>query len=271
MNIDVVDAGPLDVETGSFIADFYLELQSPREYSMESMEIINGFPTMIETLDETPNRKEYRIRAELSTAIDVRDFPFDRQVLPIIIEDRWNTSDKMFFVFDRKNSSLEQDLTLVGWIVEGFEGETGERTYMPNNSTFSRLVFNIYVRRATTTSVVIFFLPTALLVFVSLLTMLLKGQWLSNRIGLNGTMLLAAILLHLRIAAQLPTISYLTLTDRFMIATYIVLVMALVSSVLLAFYTEKGDHRRVDFVYRYTLRTMPILSLFVYIIILRNL
>ena len=270
LSIGVINAGHLDVETGSFTADFYLELQSQREYSLENMELMNGYPTVVETLDETPTTKDYRIRADLSTPIDVRDFPFDRQVLPIIFEDRQNTSDKMIFVFDRKNSSLESDLTLAGWIVEGFDGETREHTYTLNNSTFSRLVFDLYVRRAATTSVVILFLPAALLVFVSLLTMLLKGQWLSNRISLNGTMLLAAILLHLRIAAGLPTISYLTLADRFMIATYIVLVMALVGSILLAFYTEKGDQKRVDFIYRYAILAMPILSLFVYVILLSN-
>jgi hypothetical protein len=268
VSIGVINAGDLDVETGSFAADFYLELHSERNYSLESMELMNGFPTVMEVLDQTPTSKDYRIRAELSTAIDVRDFPIDRQVLPIIFEDRWNTSDKMIFVFDKKNSSLEPDLTLVGWIVEGFEGETREHTYMLNNSTFSRLEFNVYVRRAATTSVVIFFFPVGLLVFVSLLALLLKGQRLSNRISLNGTMLLAAILLHLRFAADLPTISYLTLADRFMIATYIVLVMALVSSVLLGFYTEKGDQRRVEFIYRYALLVTPILSLFVYIMLL---
>jgi hypothetical protein len=268
LSIGIINAGNLDVETGSFIVDFYLELQSQREYSLESIEIMNGYPTVVETLDETPTTKDYRIRAELSTPIDVRDFPFDRQVLPIIFEDRQNTSDKMIFVFDRKNSSLESDLTLVGWIIEGFDGETREHTYTLNNSTFSRLVFDLYVRRAATTSVVILFLPATLLVLVSLLTMLLKGERLSNRITLNGTMLLAAILLHLRIAADLPTISYLTLADRFMISTYIVLVMALVGSILLAFYTEKGDQRRVDFIYRYALLITPISALFVYFIIL---
>jgi Na+-driven multidrug efflux pump len=53
-----------------------------------------------------------------------------------------------------------------------------------------------------------------------------------------------------------------------MIAIYIVLVMALVSSVLLGFYTEKGDQRRVEFIYRYALLVTPILSLFVYIMLL---
>jgi hypothetical protein len=58
------------------------------------------------------------------------------------------------------------------------------------------------------------------------------------------------------------------LADRFMISTYIVLVMALVGSILLAFYTEKGDQRRVDFIYRYALLITPISALFVYFIIL---
>jgi hypothetical protein len=157
---------------------------------------------------------------------------------------------------------------LVGWILEGFKGETITHTYQVNNSTYSRLVFDIYVKRAATTSAVMLFLPTALIVFVSLLTLLLKGQRLSNRISLNGTMLLAAILLHLRLTADLPTRSYLTFADRFMIATYIVLVMALVSSVLLGFYTERGDQRQATFIYTYSLLITPIAALLIYFAIL---
>jgi len=229
---------------------------------------MNGIPSAVELLDETPTYKNYRIQAELSTAIDLRDYPFDRQALPILIEDRGNASNVMVFAFDGKNSSVEPDLGLVGWILEGFKGETVTHTYQVNDSTYSRLVFDIYVRRAATTSAVMLILPAALLVFVSLLTLLLKGQRLSNRISLNGTMLLAAILLHLRIAADLPTRSYLTFADRFMIATYIVLVMALVSSVLLGFYTERGDQRQATFIYRYSLLIAPMAAILIYIIIL---
>jgi hypothetical protein len=177
----------------------------------------------------------------------------------------------MIFVFDKANSSVDPDLGLVGWVVDGFKGESQTHTYLINNSTYSRFAFDIYVKRAATTSMVMLFLPAALLVFVSLLSLLLKGQRLSNRITLNGTMLLAAILLHLRIAANLPTRSYFTFADQFMISTYVLLVMALVSSVLLAFFTENGDQRRAEFVYRYSLVAMLIFSVVIYFIILAHL
>jgi hypothetical protein len=111
----------------------------------------------------------------------------------------------MVFVFDGKNSSVEPDLGLVGWILDEFKGEPITHTYQVNNSACSHLVFDIYVRRAAKTSAVMLILPAALLVFVSLLMLLLKGQRLSSRISLNGTMLLAAILLHLKLTAGLPT------------------------------------------------------------------
>jgi hypothetical protein len=53
-----------------------------------------------------------------------------------------------------------------------------------------------------------------------------------------------------------------------MITTYIVLVMALVSSVLLAFYTERGEQRQATFIYTYSLWITPIAALLIYVIII---
>jgi hypothetical protein len=85
LSIYVINVGRLDVEAGTFTADFYLKLRSDRQYSLNSLEFMNGFPSVVEQLEDTPTLKDYRIQATLSTAIDLRNFPFDQQVLPIII------------------------------------------------------------------------------------------------------------------------------------------------------------------------------------------
>jgi hypothetical protein len=80
-------------------------------------------------------------------------------------------------------------------------------------------------------------------------------------------MLLATILLHLRMDDGLPSISYLTFADQFMVLTYLILIGVLISGVLLALYFERKEYQRTDNIYMYSLRTIPIIAIVSYIVL----
>ena len=130
------------------------------------------------------------------------------------IEDRINTSKNLIFVFDAKNSGIDPDMTPVGWQLEGISGKSIPHVYSIDNTTYSRFVFDIDIRRATATSGAKLFLPAFLIILVSLLSLLLRGDRVSTRITVNSTMLLATILLHIRMEDGLPYISYLNMLNR---------------------------------------------------------
>ena len=61
--------------------------------------------------------------------------------------------------------------------------------------------------------------------------------------------------------------SYLTFTDQFMILNYVILIAALISGVLLAYYYERKDYPRADDIYKYSLRIIPIFTVALYIVL----
>jgi hypothetical protein len=122
VGIYVLNIGKLDMSTGSYTLDFYLDLVSDRSYSIDNIEFMNGYVNSITNDLDYPHEKTYRIQASLFTNIDLQCYPFDEHKLPIEIEDRVNTTRSLIYVFDAKNSSIDHDATLIGWQLKGFSG-----------------------------------------------------------------------------------------------------------------------------------------------------
>ena len=129
---------------------------------------------------------------------------------------------------------------------------------------YSRAVFSYGIERDTASTLLKFFLPISLIIIVSLASLLMK---VSSRLGLNGSMFLAAVLIHWRIADAIPLVAYATFLDFFMIITYATLVMVLVSGILILKFTEDKNTERVEQVNRWSLRIIPALSISLYFLL----
>ncbi len=267
VGIYVLDIGMLDMSTGSYTIDFYIDLVSDRPYSIDNIEFMNGYVNSVTKILEDPYEKMYRIQASLFTNVDLQNYPFDKHKLPIEIEDRINTTKSLIYVFDAKNSSIDSNAALVGWQLKGYSGRSIPHFYSIYNETYSRFVFDVDIRRTNVTSGFKLLLPVFLIILVSLLSLLFKGDRVSTRITVNSTMLLATILLHLRMQEGLPSISYFTFADEFMVLTYVILIAVLISGVLLALYYERKDYQRANDIYKYSLRIIPVITIASYIVL----
>lgn len=76
-------------------------------------------------------------------------------------------------------------------------------------------------------------LPILFIIFVTLLTHFIKEGMIETRLKLNISILIAAVLFHVSIGNSLPHIAYLTLVDKPMIFTYLILVATLFKDVII--------------------------------------
>src|SRR5205823_13638455 len=81
-------------------------------------------------------------------------------------------------------------------------------------------VFKLKIARIYTISSIKTFLPIFCFVLISLISLLVALDKLDSRVALNTAMLLASVLYHNAISAQLPPAGYLTIADKVMMATY---------------------------------------------------
>ena len=66
------------VEEGTYTTNFYLDLGSDANVSIDDFEIMNGHVTSIDTITDTPQEKNYRIYAMMTANPDLRLYPFDK-------------------------------------------------------------------------------------------------------------------------------------------------------------------------------------------------
>lgn len=268
VGIYVDDFNDFKVDDGTIEATFYLSITSESNVSLDDIEIMNGHATLVDTVLDNTNQKEYKITATLTADPDLRRFPFDRHIIPIQLEPKLKNEKQMMLSIDQGNSGLDSEADLPGWQLTSTSSAITNKTYIPGEVPYSRAVFSYGIERDSASTVLKFFLPIMLIIIVALSSLMIK---VSSRLGLNASMFLAAVLIHWRIADSIPLVAYATFLDLFMIITYATLVMVLVSGILILKFTESKDQERIGLVNRWSIRIIPTISLTLYCLLFLSL
>jgi hypothetical protein len=264
VGIYVLQIGKVDLASGTYTIDFYLSLQCTGNCTLGSFEFIDGRATSIVLIENETNHKFYRIEGEFFRNLDLQNYPFDSHILKIEIEDTTLTKEQLVYEPDPNNTGMDQNVIVVGWVVSGWYPNVVDHYYAPYNQTYSRYIFTITIARPGINSAINMFLPVFFLVFISLVSMLLTGSRLESRIVLTVTALLAAVFFQFTLDSTLPPLGYFTFADKFMIATYSIMVSTLVFAIILLKYNDKKDMIKSEKIQYYSIRIMPVAAVLVY-------
>ena len=262
VGIYILNIGKFDLSTGLYTIDFYLNLKSDRPYTIDDLEFVNGHIVSVYMLSDDADGKVYRVQVSLSTNVDLRNYPFDEHPLSIKIEDKLKTNNNLTYLYDANYSGIDPEVSIVGWQLDGFTAKATTHMYAIYNETYSQFIFTIDLKRSGAASFFKVFLPSIIILFVALSTLFIRTP---QRITVNSSMLLAALLYHWRMNDSLPLLDYPTFADEFMVVTYIVLFMVLLSGVGFTYYWELKNKEKTDRVYRFALIVIPIIALGLYI------
>jgi len=268
VGVYVLNLGKFELATGAYTVDFYLSLRSQEPVEMGDFEFMNGRAATVDKLIDTPTEKFYRIQANLSQNLDLRRYPFDEHLLTIEIEDKRRTVDELVYVVDEQNCGVDPGVIVVGWRLAGWEAKVLAHDYEIYGETYSRFVFGLRIQRVILNAVIKSFLPIACMVLVGFLSLLLAPDKVTTRLSLNISTLLGAVMFHVNLTASIPPVGYLTLADRIMIATYVVLVLILFSGVAILRWAEKEDKKALALrVYHQALGLIPPLAVALYLLV----
>jgi hypothetical protein len=264
----VQDFNRLDIKQGSVEVLFFANLHSDTPFSIRDFEVINGQISQVTEISDTPTEKNYRFFAVMTLDPDLRNFPFDTQTLPIIIEPKNLTEQSLVLVIDTNESGLAKDAGIPGWEFTGTQYSVTNQSYDDEVTPYSRAIFSYGITRDSASTVLKFFVPILIIVIISLASLMMK---VTSRLGVNASMFLAAVMIHWRLADAVPVVAYATFLDVFMIITYAILLMVLISSMLILTSMESRDTARVEQIYRWSIRIIPLLSVFLYLLLFLSL
>lgn len=268
VGVYVLHLGRFDLGSGSYTVDFYLSLTSDQPVSMDEFEFMNGRATTVDRLIDTPTEKFFRIQANLSQNLDLRSYPFDEHLLTIEIEDKRRTVDELVYEVDEGLSGVDPSVIVVGWKLRGWEARVTAHDYAVYGEAYSRYVFGLRIQRVFLNAVIKSFLPIACMVLVGFLSLLLAPDKVTTRLSLNISTLLGAVMFHVNLTSSIPPVGYLTLADRVMIATYIVLFLILLSGVAILRWAEREDRKAQAIqLYHQAMGVLPPLALGIYALV----
>jgi len=264
VGVYVLNIGKFDLVTGSYTIDFYISMECDNPCESGNFEFLNGRADYVDKLIDENSSKFYRIQASLLQNIDLKSYPFDKHSLIIELEDKTKTKEELAYIPDTRNSGVDSAVTIVGWALDGWDAEVVDHYYEPYDETFSRFIFAINIHRLEISAILKILLPVFFIVIVGLLALLIAPDKVPNRLALNTSTLLSAVLFHINATSSIPPVGYLTFADKFMIITYIALIASLVSTLILMRHTETQEHEKATRIYKRSLQTVPLLTVLLY-------
>lgn len=253
----------LDFQAGTYRFDGYLWFRwRCDELGDESFDfaLING---EIDDIDDAPVikaeglcRQSRRMRATMRADFHLRDYPFDAQVLPIVLEHRRYGADRLAFAADdgaipqgktAREAFLARDLDVHQWEVLEVRHSANDHVYETDfgsiekgawDGASSRYRFEVSIARPFFPYLLKVVLPLLIIVGMAFLSFAIRPQRFDSKVSLLVTALLSTVALHLTQSSALPEVGYLVRADIFFLISYAALGASLVLVTL--------EHRRAE-------------------------
>jgi hypothetical protein len=221
-----------------------------------SWEIIENENFTIKNSDGTVHTMT-KFTADINQNWDVKYFPFDKQNVTINIESIELDSKQIKFVPDTANSMVSDELQLSGWTIAPIQIRSFDYKYPTTfgiqsgaKGIYPRMSFVIPIERNGTRIFWTYFLGFFVSYIIICLLYFFSGELIESRVGLIMTALFACVGNKYTIDLLLPSNDVFTLSDLIQVASFIIVGIGLLSSVMLVVLMKRGaEHlaHKIDF------------------------
>jgi len=168
-----------------------------------------------------------RLSGELAVAMQLKNFPFDKQRLPIDFISYLYSPDAVRFSINTDISGDAGSFSAAGWRMRIREPEFGEFTVPAAGVVRPRMTYFIEAQRNAQYYLLTMFLPMTLIVFMSWTVFWLQPDIVPARIGISTASIFSLLALGFSIRLSLPAVSYMTRADLFVIGCTLLIFVAL--------------------------------------------
>ncbi len=269
-----VDVKTISNAEQSYTADFYLfgEWRDPRlagearsaslagcrlkldEVWNPSLAVVNqrflrkSYPDTVVVDASGGVRYQQRFYGQLSSPLDLRDFPFDRQRLPVELMAVGYDPQQVSFAVDER-SGRRESFSVAGWSTELAEPRV-EAEYVPAvDRELAAMHFGLDARRHSDYYLWKMLVPLSLTIFMAWTVFWIEPKNVGPQIGISTATVFTLIAFQFSLGRLLPPVSYLTRADKFLLGATLLVFAALGEAVWTGKLadTEREDQaRRID-------------------------
>lgn len=252
------DLHDIDTRAGRFGADFWAwSVCTGDRNALETAEWLNA-DEQVQSLEYAdPTRfglwSQRKVAGGYRQSFDVRNYPFDRHTLRVVMEDTRDDATTLQYVGDDRRSSMARDLEVDGWRVTRFAVEAREQVYatafgdptLPNDTKtiYPHLEILIDIQRSDLWTFWKLVAPLYIASLLTLLTFLMhdeEGKYLSPRLGLLAGTLFAIVLNMRSVEDVVGEGSGLGLMDNIHLLALLLAVLAIGAATAWTFATRNG-------------------------------
>jgi hypothetical protein len=265
LNITVLNISDIDLNAGTYTVDMFISFickDAPCK-NEPTWDVMNATEE-IEPVDQGTSvpftSYDYRLRTTLIGKVDYQFYPFDYLYIEMFIEDKKLGGDEITYEL----TSLNVDEMLFnpsGWYYKPDQSgsDVTSISYSMDPTKYDRIDIWMFLERDRFGAFMKTIFAALVIVLVGMLSFLLRIDDAKERLALTSSTLVAIVLYHISLVAGVPATGYLTFVDKFMVATYVVIFLSLMVSVLLMVYVNNEQTVRAEKLHLRTRWTIPAL------------
>lgn len=191
---------------------------------------------------------DLNITLRLGADYDLRRFPFDKQRLTLQVESfLWNAR-QVVFVADDTTTGFADDFQIPEWTIAGVQAHVETVDVIRSSEPFSRLVLAIDIKRKSGFYLWKVLLPLLLIVALSWSVFWMVEEKFGIRVRTSATGVLTVVAYQFVASQDLPRVGYLTLLDKIMVISFVLLAVTVVESYIVSRYQadDPDRARRID-------------------------
>ena len=255
VSLRLLNVAGVDLKAGTFNADFLLFFEGSRvAYTNRECNSNSGVCFNILNSVGVPTIAKYQtyfhVQGTFSFEVDLSEYPFDNQTLPLLIQDSYNSARQLQWKIKRdstqhQKSGIDIHLTFSGWVYDSNSwNESLTQRYNPILlENFSTYIFKFIIQRPQTVGFIKGLLPPLFIVLVICASFSLPAKEMSSRIWIAGSLLISVVLFHSTLAEETPRRGQLTFADRFIISVYIFIFISLAINIVIIRLFRSGAER----------------------------
>jgi len=208
------------------------EVWNPRGLIVNDRGLTNRLPLVVnvDALGNVVYRQ--RLSGALSVGLNLRDFPFDTQYLPIDIISYQYSPDEVRFSTNARLAAHLEEFIIEGWSFTLSETKFGEFSVPAAGVVRPRITFMLEAQRKSQYFLLTMFLPMSLIVFMSWTAFWIQPNVVPPRIAISTASIFSLIAFGFSIRLSLPRVSYITRADVFVIGCTLLVFLALGAAVI---------------------------------------
>jgi hypothetical protein len=183
---------------------------------------------------------------------DIGRFPLDGQTLDVELEETDMDTSQLVYVADVANSKIDKSVQLSGWKISDFKLSPSIYTYnttygdptLKGTSSYARLSISTKIERESKNIFLKLFLGLYVAFLIALSVFFLDGAEIGARTSLAVGALFASVGNKYIVDSSLPDHSSFTIVDKIHDATFGLILISIVFSIIANGIVRAGDHKK---------------------------